>query len=94
MTVQDLGHKNYLTEMLNKFQFKKRTIIVQNMPTLMFWNKLRSILIKQHESVFDPQTGKLNVPTAIRILRETGLTAQDTFAFFDTLFDILWLLLI
>lgn len=44
--IEDLERADYLQEMLNKFQFSKRSIIVQNVPTLIFWNKLRNELIK------------------------------------------------
>ena len=80
---------DYLQEMLNKFQFSKRSIIVQNVPTLVFWNKLRNELIKRQEEVFEiGYKNTLNMYRAVRVLKESGLTAEDTFPFFDTLFEI------
>mmetsp|Transcript_6039 Transcript_6039/g.8156 ORF Transcript_6039/g.8156 Transcript_6039/m.8156 type:complete len:128 (+) Transcript_6039:1582-1965(+) len=63
---EDLDRADYLQEMLNKFQFAKRTIIVQNVPTLVFWNKIRLELSKNRQHVFDlGHTNTLNMYRAI-----------------------------
>ena len=86
---EDLDRYDYLQEMLNKFQFSKRSIIVQSVPTLVFWNKIRTELAKHREEVFElGYKNTLNMYRAVRVLKESGITAEDTFPFFDTLFEI------
>ena len=87
--IEDLERADYLQEMLNKFQFSKRSIIVQNVPTLIFWNKFRNEMLKCKEEIFEiGYKNTLNMYRAVKVLKESGLTAEDTFPFFDTLFEI------
>ena len=58
---------------------------------LAFWNKIRAELNRERVRVFDldrDDGGQLNIFNAVNVLKDSGLTAEDTFIFFDTLFDI------
>ena len=47
------------------------------------------VLLNNREEIFDfGRTQKLNMMRAVRVLKDSELTAEDTFPFFDALFDI------
>ena len=87
---EDLDKNNYMQDRLHRFQFAKRhNSIVANVQTLVFWNKIRAILAGQRDEIFEIGTkNTLNMSKAVRLLVESGLQADETFCFFDQLFDI------
>ena len=91
---EDLERADYMQDKLQKFQFAKRGIVVSDVPTLLFWNRVRAALSKQNAYIFE-QTGPargtaavLNMSRAIGVLIDSGIEASDTVCFFDSLFDI------
>ena len=62
---------------------------MSDVQTLVFWNKLRVILAKEKDYIFEiGQKDTLNMTRAIRVLLDSELQADEMFCFFDTLFDI------
>ena len=56
---------------------------------MVFWNKLRVVMANHREEIFDlGRTNTLNMMRAVQILEESDMTAEETFPFFDTLFEI------
>lgn len=78
-----------MQDRLNRFQFTKRGTVTATVPTLVLWNKIRVTLAAQREDIFELGTkNTLNTYRAVQALIESGLEAEETFCFFDQLFDI------
>ena len=59
-------------------------------PTLILWNKIRVILAADRDDIFEIGTkNTLNMYRAVKALVNGGIEAEETFCFFDQLFDIM-----
>ena len=85
-----LEYDDYMQDQLQKFVFKKRKACIVPTPEIQaFWNKVRRVLLKNKEEVFqigDADTFSSQV--GCRVLSEAEVVESDMMMFFDFIYDI------
>ena len=75
---------------MQRFQFKLQgSPAVANAPVVALWNKIRLELLPHIQTLFEA-TGKqtFNEVQALKILVNSQIKAEETYCFFDMIFDI------
>ena len=84
-----LERVDYIQEQLQKLRFLKRNTVVPTGHVQHLWDKIRAILYTQREEVFQASNnGMLEEDLAVRALADYGVTVEETWHFFDYLFEI------
>ena len=65
----------------------KRSLQVANIQTILLWNKIRAVIDKHQSELFD-QNQTFNTQLAAAILTHSSIEAEDTYCFFDMIFEI------
>ena len=84
-----LERADYIQEQLQKLRFLKRKAVVPTQHVQHLWEKIRTILYMKRDEVFQASNdGMLEEDLAVRALAGYGVTVEETWHFFDYLFEI------
>ena len=98
MIVKFLGIKNdqsvlarpdYIQDQLQKLRFLKRNTVIPTQQVQHLWNRIRTILFMKRDEIFqESNDGMMEEALAVRALKDFGIKVEETWYFFDYLFEI------